>query len=138
MPSPSRMELLNSMAALKRADKKAYNALLLELNIQKWQDVSVDDYGRAIATCRAALGDGEISNDAEDTIAELADDPKLSVHDTLDRAGLARNAKSEITAGIGDDIATVINGAPSIAEGFNAAARMLHARAKNRAQEVAK
>jgi hypothetical protein len=130
------MEVLAALAALKRKDLKAFKSVLLDLDIERWQDIKENSFGEVIATCQAKLDGGEIDNNAEGSVAELAD-PKLGLRDTLDRDGLARNAKSEITAGIGNDLALTINSAPTLAEGFNNAAKMLHARNANRAAATA-
>ena len=135
MPKNTRMDLLNAIAALKRADRKAYDGLLRELKITSWREVCVDDFENVIATCTAKIGEIEMSG--EEIVAELADDPKLGVHDTLDRAALDRNAKSEINAGIDDDLRTVINGAPDLATGFARASAALFARNRNRANATA-
>jgi len=130
MPNVTKINVLNACAALKRKDPAAFEKFLSDLHVKNWTEIQEKDFENCVATCQLKLG--EIDNNAENAVVEL------SMRDSFDKTALAINKKSEPDAGINDDIATVINGGATLAEGFNNAAKMLHARNANRAAAAAK
>lgn len=129
MSNETKWDLLAALAALKKKDRKAFNALLLKLNVEKWSEIKEEQFPEAMATCRAKLGDAEASDG--EMVEEIGDAAKV------DAMGRERNAKLRPTAKA-DDLRTLINGAPDLATGLERAAFALYTREANRANAATK
>jgi hypothetical protein len=114
---------MTMMTALRQFKKKhgdpAYLALLSKFNVDRWSQIPATAHGKVTMQCAAGITDLTI-NDAED-----GEDDTPSIQSRLNEMA----ATIYGTPKDNSDFATVVNSAPTIQEGFNLAARAIHARA---------
>lgn len=112
---------MQMMTALLQFKKKhgaaAYLALMSKFNVQRWSEIPSTAHGEVTIQCKAGVTGLKIED-----VEEAGDSP--SVQDQLSEIAAKVYGKPKDNSAF----ATVVNSAPSLKQGFDLAARAIHAR----------
>lgn len=113
---------MQMMAALLQFKKKhganAYCGLLRKFNAQRYSEIPSNQYGEVTMQCKAGVAGLKIED------VEEVEDDSPSVQDQLSEIAAKVYGNSKDNSAF----ATVVNSAPTLKQGFDLAARAVHAR----------
>lgn len=124
MSDATQMDVLNSLAALKRKDEKAFHKLMDKLNVDRWQDIKANDYGPVVMQAKAIIGNAKVT--PPEMLAALGGASTGNLQADLNK--MAAHHYGDADTETAEAMKSVINGAPSLVEGFNRVAAAINAR----------